>query len=69
MREATMNREQERTMRERAAREAWSAQAQDEARRSRVLQQDDGEDWPLLTFLLGGLALALLFNTFVGLTG
>ncbi len=64
-----MNREQDLTTRERAAREALLAHAQDETRRSRALQQDDGEDWPLLTFLLGGLALALLFNTFVGLTG
>lgn len=64
-----MNREQDLTMRERAAREAWSNHAQDEAQRIRVLQQDDGEDWPLLTFLLGGLALALIVNTFVGLAG
>jgi hypothetical protein len=69
MREATMNREQDLTMRERAAREAWSSHGQDEAQRISVLQQDDDEDWPLLTFLLGGLALALLFNTFIGLTG
>lgn len=25
------------------------------------------EDWPLLSALLGGLAFALLFNTFIGL--
>ncbi len=64
-----MNREQDLAMRERAAREAWQNHAQDELQRIKVLQQDDGEDWPLLTFLLGGLALALLFNTFIGLTG
>jgi hypothetical protein len=69
MREATMNREQDLTMRERAAREAWSNHAQDEAQRVNVIQQDDVEDWPLLTFLLGGLALALIANTFFGLTG
>lgn len=64
-----MNREQDLTMRERAAREAWSTYTQDEAQRINVIQQDDDEDWPLLTFLLGGLALALIVNTFVGLTG
>lgn len=64
-----MNREQDLAMRERVAREAWSNHAQDDAQRANVIQQDDGEDWPLLTFLLGGLALALIANTFFGLTG
>lgn len=35
--------------------------------RIRVAQPDTSEDWPLLSALLGGLALALLFNTFIGL--
>ena len=32
-----------------------------------VAPQETSEDWPLLSALLGGLALALLFNTFIGL--
>jgi|GEM_PF-6559751 len=64
-----MNREQDLTMRERAARETWSNHAQDETQRVNVIQQDNDEDWPLLTFLLGGLTLALIANTFFGLTG
>lgn len=64
-----MNPELEPTVRERAAREAWSIHAEDEAQRINVIQQDDAEDWPLLSFLLGGLALALIANTFFGLTG
>lgn len=35
--------------------------------RSEAAQPDRDEDWPLLSALLGGLALALLFNTFLGL--
>lgn len=35
--------------------------------REEVARQDEVEDWPLLSALLGGLALALLFNTFIGL--
>jgi hypothetical protein len=35
--------------------------------RIRVAQPDTSEDWPLLSALLGGLALALLVNTFIGL--
>lgn len=35
--------------------------------RSRVAQHKADEDWPLLSALLGGLALALLVNTFIGL--
>ena len=35
--------------------------------RTQAAQPDDGEDWPLLTALLGGLALALMVNTFIGL--
>ncbi len=35
--------------------------------RSDVARPDRDEDWPLLSALLGGLAVALLFNTFLGL--
>lgn len=38
-----------------------------ERSRSKVADQDQGEDWTLLSALLGGLAVALLFNTFLGL--
>lgn len=38
-----------------------------EGERIRVAQHEAGEDWPLLSALLGGLALALLVNTFIGL--
>ncbi len=38
-----------------------------ENERIRVAQHEGGEDWPLLSALLGGLALALLVNTFIGL--
>lgn len=34
--------------------------------RAKVAQQGATEDWPLLSALLGGLALALLFDTFIG---
>ena len=34
---------------------------------AKVAHQGAAEDWPLLSALLGGLALAVLFNTFVGL--
>ncbi|SEG09240.1 hypothetical protein [Bosea lathyri] len=32
-----------------------------------VAEQEDGEDWPVLSCLFGGLAAALLMNTFVSL--
>ncbi len=32
-----------------------------------VFQQEDGPNWPLLIAFLGGLVVALLANTFVGL--
>jgi len=35
--------------------------------RADVASPDRDEDWPLLSALLGGLAVALLFNTFLGL--
>lgn len=35
--------------------------------RTRVAQPEADEDWPLLSALLSGLALALLVNTFIGL--
>ena len=38
-----------------------------ERERSQVAHPDDDEDWPLLTALLAGLAVALIVNTFVGL--
>lgn len=38
-----------------------------ERERSHVAHPDDDEDWPLLTALLAGLAVALIVNTFVGL--
>ena len=38
-----------------------------EPERVRVAQYEADEDWPLLSALLGGLALALLVNTFIGL--
>lgn len=38
-----------------------------ETDRSRVAQHEADEDWPLLSALLGGLALAVLVNTFIGL--
>lgn len=62
-----MNREQELAVMEQAAREAWATYSQDDAQPITIKQQDDDEDWPLLTFLFGGLALALVANTFIGL--
>lgn len=38
-----------------------------ERRRGAVASQEEGEDWPLLSALFGGLAVALLVNTFVSL--
>jgi hypothetical protein len=38
-----------------------------ERERSRVAQPDDDDDWPLLTALFAGLAVALIVNTFLGL--
>ncbi|HEY5797536.1 MAG TPA: hypothetical protein VIU82_21250 [Bosea sp. (in: a-proteobacteria)] len=35
--------------------------------RVKAARQETAEDWPLLSALLGGLALAVLFNTFIGL--
>lgn len=35
--------------------------------RAEAAQQDAADDWSLPSALMGGLALALLFNTFVGL--
>ncbi|KPH82932.1 hypothetical protein [Bosea vaviloviae] len=35
--------------------------------RTRVAQHEADEDWPLFSALLGGLALAVLVNTFIGL--
>jgi hypothetical protein len=35
--------------------------------RARVAEAERGEDWPLLSALLGGLFLAVLFNTFIAL--
>lgn len=31
------------------------------------VEHESGDDWPLLSALLGGLALALCVNTFIGL--
>ncbi len=62
-----MNREQE--LRERSIREAWlrNSPTESEIEQIGVADSDDGEDWPLLTLLFGGLALALAVNTFIGL--
>jgi hypothetical protein len=38
-----------------------------ESRAVAVAQEEDGEDWPVLTCLFGGLAAALLMNTFISL--
>ncbi|PZO03203.1 MAG: hypothetical protein DCF30_03540 [Hyphomicrobiales bacterium] len=35
--------------------------------RVQVQQHEGGDDWPLLSALVGGLALALFVNTFIGL--
>lgn len=35
--------------------------------RARVAEAEGGEDWPLLSGLLGGLFLTVLFNTFIAL--
>ena len=43
----------------------WGDPPEDE--RIQVAEQEVGEDWPLLSALLGGLALALIANTFIGL--
>jgi len=50
-------------------RKDWDKGVHDDAERGRsqVADQDDGEDWPLLTALLGGLALAVLANTWISL--
>lgn len=37
-----------------------------ERKRVQVAQYEADEDWPLLGALFGGLALALLVNTFIG---
>ena len=37
-----------------------------EDERIQVVQHETAEDWQLLSALLGGLALALLANTFIG---
>ncbi|MFC5504997.1 MULTISPECIES: hypothetical protein [Hyphomicrobiales] len=36
-------------------------------RRARVAEAEGGDDWPLMSGLLGGLFLAVLFNTFIAL--
>jgi hypothetical protein len=36
-------------------------------RRARVAEVEGGDDWPLMSGLLGGLFLAVLFNTFIAL--
>jgi hypothetical protein len=38
-----------------------------ERERVKVAQHETGDDLPLLSALLGGLALALVANTFIGL--
>ena len=35
--------------------------------RTKAIQDDRAEDWPLLSALLGGLFLVILFNTFTAL--
>jgi hypothetical protein len=50
-----------------ASRERAVIEQQFERERSRVAHRDDDEDWPLLTALFAGLAVALIVNTFFGL--
>ncbi|POR57043.1 hypothetical protein CYD53_101568 [Bosea psychrotolerans] len=52
---------------ERAIRERDRQLRETEADPGDVLQQEGGPNWPLLIALLGGLVVALLANTFVGL--
>lgn len=35
--------------------------------RARVAERESGDDWPLMSGLIGGLFLAVLFNTFIAL--
>jgi predicted lipid-binding transport protein (Tim44 family) len=44
-----------------------TALRESEQARADAAQPDEGEDWPLLTALIGGLAVTLMVNTFIGL--
>ncbi len=57
-----MNRDQER-----AQQRLRQESDRDSRPRADAAPRETTEDWPLLSALLGGLALALLFNTFIGL--
>ncbi|AMJ60588.1 hypothetical protein [Bosea sp. PAMC 26642] len=52
-----------------SARERRSVAVRNEAEHqgATVAQQDDEEDWPFLTALFAGLAVAVIVNTFLGL--